>query len=174
MGKGRWQAPSYKLSFCYNTISEATGTLSHTTGSQQTTQQRPDKETKKDRKGKEQGKTKNKWACRKLPTYMTRSKIVLKMPNLVPTQLLERTKYKTPLRLSCLGFCFDADPTYDVLKVTAKSPYSKARHNPDAAYFCNARKAIYMLLWPLSIHLWKPSDQQVKEPIQFFLKLQTR
>jgi hypothetical protein len=82
---------------------------------------------------------------------MTRRKIILKMPNLVSTQLLERTKYKTPLRLSCLGFCFDADPTYDVLKVTAKSPYSKARHNPDAAYFCNARKAIYMLLWPLSI-----------------------
>jgi hypothetical protein len=62
---------------------------------------------------------------------MTRSKIILKMPNLVSTQLLERTKYKTPLRLSCLRFCFDADPTYDVLKVTAKSPYSKARHNPD-------------------------------------------
>jgi hypothetical protein len=34
-------------------------------------EQRPDKETKKDRKGKEQGKTKNKWAYRKLPTYMT-------------------------------------------------------------------------------------------------------
>jgi hypothetical protein len=30
-----------------------------------------DKKTKKDRKGKEQGKTKNKWAYRKLPTYMT-------------------------------------------------------------------------------------------------------
>jgi hypothetical protein len=28
--------------------------------------------------GKEQGKTKNKWAYRKLPTYMTRSKIILK------------------------------------------------------------------------------------------------
>jgi intergrase/recombinase len=41
---------------------------------------RPDKETKKDRKGKEQGKTKNKWAYRKLPTYMTRRKIILKMP----------------------------------------------------------------------------------------------
>jgi hypothetical protein len=27
--------------------------------------------TKKDRKGKEQGKTKNKWAYRKLPTYKT-------------------------------------------------------------------------------------------------------
>jgi hypothetical protein len=37
-------------------------------------------QTKKDRKGKEQGKTKNKWAYRKLPTYMTRSKIILKMP----------------------------------------------------------------------------------------------
>jgi hypothetical protein len=30
--------------------------LSHTTGWQQTPQRRPDKETKKDRKGKEQGK----------------------------------------------------------------------------------------------------------------------
>jgi hypothetical protein len=37
-------------------------------------------QTKKDRKGKEQGKTKNKRAYRKLPTYMTRSKIILKMP----------------------------------------------------------------------------------------------
>jgi len=55
------------------------GRLSHTTGKQQTPQQRPDKETKKDRKGEEQGKTKNKWAYRKLPTYMTRSKIILKM-----------------------------------------------------------------------------------------------
>jgi hypothetical protein len=27
--------------------------------------------TKKDRKGKEHGKTKNKWAYRKLPAYMT-------------------------------------------------------------------------------------------------------
>jgi hypothetical protein len=34
----------------------------------------------KDRKGKEQGKNKNKWPYRKLPTYMTRSKIILKMP----------------------------------------------------------------------------------------------
>jgi hypothetical protein len=64
----------------------------------------------------------------------------------VSTQLLERRKYKTPLLLSCLRFCFDPDPTNDVLKVTAKSAYSKARHNPDAAYFCNARKAIYTLL----------------------------
>jgi hypothetical protein len=46
---------------------------------QQTPQQRPDKETKKDRKAEEQGKTKNKWAYRTLPTYMTRSKIILKM-----------------------------------------------------------------------------------------------
>jgi hypothetical protein len=37
-------------------------------------------QTKKDRKGKEQGKTKNKWAYRKLSTYMTLSKIILKMP----------------------------------------------------------------------------------------------
>jgi hypothetical protein len=58
------------------------------------------------------------------------------------TQLLERKKYKTPLLLSC----FDPDPTYGVLKVTAKSRYSKAPHNPDAAYFCNARKASHMLL----------------------------
>jgi hypothetical protein len=43
-------------------------------------QQRPGKETKKDRKGKEQGKTKNKWAYTKLPTYTTQSKIILKMP----------------------------------------------------------------------------------------------
>jgi hypothetical protein len=28
-------------------------------------------QSKKDRKGKEQGKTKNKWVYRKLPTYMT-------------------------------------------------------------------------------------------------------
>jgi hypothetical protein len=28
----------------------------------------------------EQGKTKNKWAYRKLPTYKTQSKIILKMP----------------------------------------------------------------------------------------------
>jgi hypothetical protein len=35
---------------------------------------------KERQKGKEQGKTKNKWAYRKLPTYMTRSKIILKMP----------------------------------------------------------------------------------------------
>jgi len=37
-------------------------------------------QTKKDRKGKEQGKIKNKWANRKLPIYMTLSKIILKMP----------------------------------------------------------------------------------------------
>jgi hypothetical protein len=40
-------------------------------------------QTKKQRKTereKEQGKTKNKWAYRKLPTYMTQSKIILKMP----------------------------------------------------------------------------------------------
>jgi hypothetical protein len=39
-------------------------------------------ETKKQRKteGKRTGKTENKWAYRKLPTYMTRSKIILKMP----------------------------------------------------------------------------------------------
>ncbi len=67
---------------------------------------------------------------------------------MVSTQLLERRKYKTPLLLSY----FDRDPTYDVLKVTAKSRYSKARHNPDAAYFCNARKASFMLLWLLSLH----------------------
>jgi hypothetical protein len=41
----------------------------------------------KDRKGKEklkertkQGKTMNKWAYKKLPTYKTQSKIILKMP----------------------------------------------------------------------------------------------
>jgi hypothetical protein len=32
--------------------------------------------------GKEHGKTKNKWAYEKLPTYMTGSKIILKMPKL--------------------------------------------------------------------------------------------
>jgi len=40
-------------------------------------------QTKKQRKTereKEQGKTKNKWVYRKLPTYMTRTKIILKMP----------------------------------------------------------------------------------------------
>jgi hypothetical protein len=37
-------------------------------------------QTKKQRKGKKPGKTKNKWAYRKLPTYKTRSKIILKMP----------------------------------------------------------------------------------------------
>jgi len=31
-------------------------------------------------KGKKQGKTKNRWAYKKLPTYMDRSKIILKMP----------------------------------------------------------------------------------------------
>jgi len=35
------------------------GKFSHIIGWQQTSQQRPDKETKKDRKGKEQGKSKN-------------------------------------------------------------------------------------------------------------------
>jgi hypothetical protein len=46
-----------------------------------------DKETKKDRKGKKktkgkdkQGKTMNKWAYKKLPTYKAWSKIILKMP----------------------------------------------------------------------------------------------
>jgi hypothetical protein len=38
------------------------------------------KKQRKDRKGKEQGNTKNKWAYTKLPTYLTRSKIILKMP----------------------------------------------------------------------------------------------
>jgi hypothetical protein len=50
------------------------GILSHTTGLQQTPQQRQDKETKRDRKGKEQGKNKNKSAYRKLLTYMTKAK----------------------------------------------------------------------------------------------------
>jgi hypothetical protein len=46
-------------------------------------QERPDKERQKGKrktKGKDkQGKTKNKWAYRKLPTYKTWSKIILKM-----------------------------------------------------------------------------------------------
>jgi hypothetical protein len=37
------------------------------------------KKTKKDGKGKEQRKTTNKWAYKKLLTYKTRSKIILKM-----------------------------------------------------------------------------------------------
>jgi hypothetical protein len=35
---------------------------------------------RKTKKGKEQGNSRNEWAYRKLPTYMTRSKIILKMP----------------------------------------------------------------------------------------------
>jgi hypothetical protein len=49
-------------------------------------QQGQDKKTKNDRKGKQklnegkQGKTMNKWAYKKLPTYKTQRKIILKMP----------------------------------------------------------------------------------------------
>jgi hypothetical protein len=55
---------------------------------QHTSEQRPDKETKKERKGKQQGRTKG--AYMKLPTRMTRSKIIwnplkAKIPNKNPS-----------------------------------------------------------------------------------------
>jgi hypothetical protein len=78
VGKGWWQVPSYELSFCCNSGSDGKTQPYYWLATDPTTKTR--QRTKKDRKGKEQGKTKNKWAYRKLPTYMTWSKIILKMP----------------------------------------------------------------------------------------------
>jgi hypothetical protein len=77
VGKGQWQAPSCELSFRCNSGSNGKTQPYYWLATDP--QQRPDKETQKQRKGKEQGKTENKWAYRKLPTYMTWSKIILKM-----------------------------------------------------------------------------------------------
>jgi hypothetical protein len=70
---------------------------------QHTSGQRPDKETKKERKGKQQGRTK--WAYRKLPTRMTRSKIIwnllkAKIPNKNPSL---RTNARVIFRRSLKG-----------------------------------------------------------------------
>jgi hypothetical protein len=61
--------------------------VNHTTDYQQTTTTMTGQRNKERQKGKrktkgkdKQGKTINEWAYKKLPTYKTRSKIILKMP----------------------------------------------------------------------------------------------
>jgi hypothetical protein len=67
VGKGWSQAPSCELSFCCNSGSNGKTQPYYWLATDPTTKTR---QRNKERKGKEEGKTKNKWAYRKLPTYI--------------------------------------------------------------------------------------------------------
>jgi hypothetical protein len=84
VGKGRRQAPTYKLSFCCNSRSNRKTqpyywlSTDHNNNDKTKKQRKTEREKKNSRT--KQGKTMNKWAYNKLPTYKTGNKIILKMP----------------------------------------------------------------------------------------------
>jgi hypothetical protein len=84
MGKGWWQAPTCELSLCCNSGTNGKTQphywLATNHNIKDKTKSRLTENEKKNWRKGQQGKTMNKWACKKLPTYKTWSKFILKTP----------------------------------------------------------------------------------------------
>jgi hypothetical protein len=84
VGKGRWKTPTCGPSFCCKSRRKGKPQPYYwlaTDHNTRTTTNRPTEREKQNLKGKDsREKTKNKWAYKKLPTYKTLHKIILKTP----------------------------------------------------------------------------------------------